>query len=113
MNTRLIALIAAACMSSIAVAQTTGTQGQTTGTGTTTTQPTDRNAANSGEQNSATMQNNSNGQSTMQGKNSKDRKAHKNNKNKADCTEAHTDGHSTTPATSPADCNNTSQKQQR
>lgn len=112
MNARFIALIAAACMSSIAVAQTTGTQGQTTGTGTTgtnTTQPTDRNAANSGEQNSATMQNNS----TKQSKSSKDRRAHKNNKTKADCNDAHTDGNATTPATARADCDNTTKTQQR
>jgi hypothetical protein len=113
MNTRLIALIAAACMSSVAVAQTTGSQGQTSGTGKNSTQTADRNAANSGEQNSAAMQNNGNAQNTMQGKTSKDRKAHRNSKNKADCNEAHTDGNATTPATARADCDNTTKTQQR
>lgn len=111
MSTRLIALIAVACMSTAAVAQSTDPQSQTSGTSNTGTPTKGQSNANSGEQNATAMQNNSNAQNNPQGKTAKDRKAHKNSKNKADCNDAHTDGHATTPATARADCDNTTKVQ--
>jgi hypothetical protein len=99
-------------MSTAAVAQTTEPQNQTSGTSNTGTPAKGQSNATSGEQNATGMQNNSNAQNTAQGKMAaKDRKAHKADKNKMDCTQAHTDGNATTPATTRADCDNTTKMQ--
>lgn len=94
MNTKMIALIAAACLSTGAMAQTSGTSN--TGT------PTQgQSNATSGEQNATTMQNNSNTQNTAPAKTAKERKAQE--KNKVDCNTAHTDGNATAPAHAPCE----------
>jgi len=98
MNNKLIALIAAACMSAGAIAQTTQ-QPPTSNSGTSNTgTPTaGQSTANSGEQNATTMQNNSNAQNMAQAKTSKRSKHHK-NQTVTDCNQAHTDGNATAPA---------------
>ena len=109
MNTKLTALIAMMCLSASVMAQT-----QSSGTSNTGTPTAGQSTSNSGEQNATGMQNNSNSQNlpqknkAAQGKSSKTAKA-----KKADCASAHTDGHSSTPATAAdsqmatADCDNT------
>lgn len=109
MNTKLTALIAAMCLSASVMAQT-----QSSGTSNTGTPTAGQSTTNSGEQNATGMQNNSNAQSlpqkdkATQGKSTKTAKG-----KKADCANAHTDGHSSTPATAAdsqmasVDCDNT------
>ncbi|NYE59323.1 hypothetical protein FHW58_000475 [Duganella sp. 1224] len=102
MNSKLIAMIAAACLSTAAMAQTSGTSN--TGT------PTQgQSNATSGEQNATTMQNNTNTQNTAPAKTSKDRK-HAKNKNQADCNAAHTDGNATAPSHAPCEEQNVRSK---
>lgn len=96
MNSKLIALIAAACMSTAAMAQTSGTSN--------TGMPTaGQSSATSGEQNATTMQNNSNMQNTAPSKTAKDTKMAKKDKNQTDCNTAHTDGNATAPAHAPCE----------
>jgi len=113
MNTKLTALIAAMCLSASVMAQT-----QPSGTSNTGTPTAGQSNANSGEQNATGMQNNSNMQKLPQKNKAAQGKANKSDKTKkADCTTAHTDGHSTTAATAAdsqmaaADCNPTAPTQ--
>jgi hypothetical protein len=96
MNSKLIAMIAAACLSTAAMAQTAGTSN----TGMATQ---GQSSATSGEQNATTMQNNSNSQNTAPAKTAKDRKHAKMNKNQTDCNTAATDGGATAPAHAPCE----------
>jgi hypothetical protein len=97
MHSKLITLIAAACLSTAAIAQA-----QTSGTSNTGTPTQGQSASTSGEQNATGMQNNSNMQNTAPAKTAKDRKAAK-DKAKADCNTAHTDGNATAPAHAPCE----------
>jgi len=113
MNTKLTALIAAMCLSASVMAQT-----QSSGTSNTGTPTAGQSNATSGEQNASGMQNNSNIQKMPQNNKAAQGKTGKSNKTKkADCTTAHTDGHSTTAATAAdsqmasADCNPTTPTQ--
>jgi len=113
MNTKFTALIAAMCLSTAVMAQT-----QTSGTSNTGTPTAGQSAATSGEQNATGMQNNSNMQNMPQKDKAMKNKGNKSAKTKkADCTTAHTDGHSTTAATAAdsqmatADCNPTAPTQ--
>nr|WP_315258984.1 hypothetical protein [uncultured Duganella sp.] len=98
MNSKLIAMIAAACLSTAAMAQT-----QPAGTSNTGTPTQGQSAATSGEQQATTMQNNSNRQNTETGQTAKDRKHAQRDKNKVDCNTAHTDGGATAPAHAPCE----------
>jgi Ni/Co efflux regulator RcnB len=98
MNSKLIAMIAAACLSTAAMAQT-----QPAGTSNTGTPTQGQSAATSGEQQATTMQNNSNTQNTAPAKTAKEHKMAKTDKNKVDCNTAHTDGGATAPAHAPCE----------
>lgn len=113
MNSKLTVLIAAMFLSAGVMAQT-----QSSGTSNTGTPTAGQSNTNSGEQNATGMQNNSNMQNMPQKDRAAQGKTSKSNKTKkADCTTAHTDGHSTTPATAAdsqmaaADCNPTTPTQ--
>ncbi|WP_432379174.1 hypothetical protein [Duganella sp. P38] len=105
MNSKLIAMIAAACLSTAAMAQT-----QTSGTTNTGTPTQGQSNATSGEQQATTMQNNSNRQNTAPVDTAKDRKQSQRDKNKVDCNTAHTDGGATAPAHAPCEDKNVKSK---
>jgi hypothetical protein len=103
MNSKFIALIAAACLSTAAMAQTSGTSN--------TGMPTPgQSSATSGEQQATTMQNNSNMQNTAPAKTAKERKQMQRDKNKVDCNTAATDGGATAPAHAPCEDKNVKSK---
>ena len=105
MHSKLIALIAATCLSTAAMAQT-----QPAGTSNTGTPAQGQSNATSGEQQATTMQNNSNTQNTAPANTAKDRKMSQRDKNKVDCNTAHTDGGATAPAHAPCEDKNVKAK---
>ena len=129
MNTKLTVLFAAMAVSASVFAQTQpmpssakdGATPQTqsaSGTSNTGMSTAGQSTSASGEQNATGMQNNSNAQKLPQKNKANQGKANKSDKTKkADCTMAHTDGHSTTAATAAdsqmaaADCNPTTPTQ--
>lgn len=95
MNTKLTALIAAMCLSTGVMAQTT----PSSATSKTTTPSGAQTSVAVGEQNPSDMQNASGTQSTTKRSDVKPVKPSKTAKVKADCASTHTDGNVKTPAT--------------